>query len=257
MAILVAATLACAVALLAWGPVPVSSELHQHADRRPVAGLANGWNVLANLPLLAVGLWGLWVERRSRAPAWLRRSRATFHAAAVTGAVFSAAYHVAPADAPYLLAQASLAAAFLAITAAMLAERVHPAFASPAAMGLIGLIAGGATIWTVLLGGDLRPVLLAQLVPLLVAPTGVLTLPGQYTRSGDWLLLLALYAVARLLDLADAWLLQVSGFVAGHALMHVSLSLAALWVVYGSMRSAAGMVADAETQRRTSLHTAG
>lgn len=263
LAILLAALVATAVGLLAWGPVPLVAATHAYADERSAFGLANAWNVLANVPLLAAALYGLRVESRSPAPLWLRRSRQAFHACVGFGAVAAAIYHLAPGHALYLVTQAAMAAGFLMLTGAMLGERVHPGFASPLMLGAAALspiVAAGAAV---LVGSpgptDLRPLLLLQIVPVLVVPAGALTLPGSQTRAADWIVLLVIYTLAQACHLADATILAGTGSVlSGHTLMHLGFALATAWLAYCTASRASGATAaGTDSQRRASLNTDG
>ena len=260
LAILLAAMVATLVGLLAWGPVPLGPDAHRYADDRAVLGVVNGWNVLVNLPLLVAGLFGLAAERRSAAPLWLRRSRQGFHVAVALGALAATWYHLAPGDTVYLAAQALMAAGFLMLTCALLGERVHPAFASPLVLGAAALspalaaLAGGPAGWPG--PADLRPLLFLQFVPLLVVPAGALSLPGTQTRSSDWIVLLVIYGAAKVFDLGDATILQATGVVSGHTLMHLCFALAAAWLAYCTIaRSGATSATGGDSQRRISLNT--
>jgi hypothetical protein len=263
LAILLAALVATAAGLLAWGPVPLVAETHGYADERGAFGLANAWNVLANGPLLVAALYGLQVESRSDAPLWLRRSRQAFHASVGLGAVAAAIYHLMPGNGLYLATQVAMAAGFLMLTGAVLGERVHPGFASPMMLGaaaLAPIVAAGAAV---LVGSpgptDLWPLLLLQIMPVLVVPAGALGLPGSQTRAGDWIVLLVIYALARACHLSDATILTVTGgVVSGHTLMHLGFAVATAWLAYcTASRVPEATAAGIDSQRRTSLNTDG
>ena len=97
-------------------------------------------------------------------------------------------------------------------------------------------------------GADLRAVLLLQALPVLLIPAGAAWLEGRYTQTRDWLLVLAAYAVAKLLDLADAPLLNATGWLSGHTAMHLALAGVAIWMAY---------LASASRRRHTSRNTSG
>jgi hypothetical protein len=260
LVILAALTLATVVGLLAWGPVPLDAGAHQFADQRRWFGLPHAVNVLANLPLMLVGLWGLHATRTSSWPAPLRAAWSGFHLCVAGGSLIAAVYHAAPTDTGYLLAQIAMSAAFVMLTLGMLAERVDGRFGTNPGMATAVLIATAtATAFASGTEGigsiDLRPYLLMQLLPVLLLPAGALSLAGTHSRSSDWLLMLAIYVAAKGFDLADANIYAATGWIGGHALMHLSLAAVAGVLAYRAAK-APSVAADAgPTQRQTSLNT--
>jgi hypothetical protein len=261
LVLLAALTLATLVGLLAWGPVPLDANVHHYADQRRWLGLPNAGNVLANLPLLLVGLWGWRVTLASGWPEPLRRAWAGFHACVVGGSAIAAIYHVAPTPAGYVLAQMAMSGAFVLLTLGMLAERVHDRFgANPGATAaaLVGIatlaaLASGVATGS---GADLRPFLLLQLIPVLLIPAGALSLPGTHTRPADWLLMLVAYAAAQGFDLADAAIHAATGWIGGHALMHLALAGVAAQLAYRAANAGSAAAATGTTRAQTSLNTA-
>lgn len=261
LVLLAALTLATLVGLLAWGPVPLDAGVHHYADQRRWLGLPNAGNVLANLPLLLVGLWGWRVTQASGWPAPLRQAWAGFHACVVGGSAIASVYHVAPTTAGYVLAQMAMSAAFVLLTLGMLAERVHAGFAARPGATAAALV-GAATLAALVSGSaadgavDLRPFLLLQLIPVLLIPAGALSLPGTHTRPSDWLFMLVAYAAAQGFDLADAPIHAATGWLGGHALMHLALAGVAARLAYRA--ASAGTVVDdiGTTRAQTSLNTA-
>lgn len=254
-------TLAIAVGLLAWGPVLLHASAHHYADLRSLAGLANGINVLFCLPMLLTGMWGWRALGRSAWPVALQTPWRWFFACVAVSAGLAAAYHLAPGDVGYLAAQAVAAGGFTLLLCGFLAERVDPRFGSRvaclAALGLAGLAACLAALGS---APDVRPLLLLQLLPVLLIPAGALSLSGRHTSTADWLVMLGLYALARLSDVGDAAVLRFTGgAVSGHALMHLCLAGVAAWLAYraGAAASVRAAPAAGLAQASTSLSTSG
>jgi hypothetical protein len=260
LVMLAALMLAAAVGLLAWGPITVGAE-HDYADRRIWLGVPNAFDVLACLPLFAAGLWGWHATRRSTWPHELRRPLGLFHLCAVASAALAAIHHAGGGATGYLLSQVAMSAACVMLSAGLLAERVDARFGTPRGMkaATVSII---VMVMLVLLGiavtdtVDLRPLLFVQSLPVLLAAAGAPSLPGRHTRSRDWLLLLATYAVSRLFELGDAAVFRATGWVGGHALMHLGLAGVAGWLAYCGARAPADAAGDVSSRRRTSLNTA-
>jgi hypothetical protein len=261
LALLIAMGVATLAGLIAWGPVLLDPAAHAYADARPWGGLNNAANVLASLPLLAAALWGGFSTRSSHWSDELRRPWSAFHGCAGAAAAVAAIYHASPGDAGFVLAHALSAAGFVFLALGVLAERVHARFGSTAAMFAAGLLV--ALACSLLLanaamgrGIDMRPLMLLQVMPVLLIPAGALWLPGSHTRTSDWIIMLMTYAVSKAFDAADAKVLAVTGWVSGHALMHLCLAGVAGWLAYCAAGVGSGsMVRD--TRRHTSLNTSG
>jgi len=261
LAVLAALALAVLVGLIAWGPVVLDERVHAYADTRAWGLLPHAGNVLASLPLLMAAAWGWFTTRASRWGTELRRPWAGFHVCAAAAAVMAALYHAAPRDETFVLAHVLTAAGFVLLTLGVLAERVDARFGSVRALlGALVLVLGAATLVGLRsalgLGIDMRPLLLLQVLPVLLIPAGALWLPGAHTRASDWLIVLVAYAAAKVFDAADAAVLETTGWIGGHALMHLSIAALTAWLAYCAAAARAGSAGSA-SRRHTSLNTSG
>lgn len=261
--VLLCATLLASVAgLLALGPVgPGALPWTRASD---AATLPQAWGLLLQLPLLAAALAGWRAARASVADAALRRAWLLAFALVGLAALAGIAQSVAADAAGGLPARLPGASAIALLSLIFLAERLHPAWVAPAALGL-GLASGPLAGALALLGGpwlgmaDLRTLLWLEHLPLLLAPIGVWGLRSRGLGDGDWLLALTALATAWLLGWADDTVRQaLGGLVGGAALQPLLLAAAAgrlAWAL-GRQPSAAEAPAGA-SQRSTSLNTAG
>lgn len=258
LVLLAAMAAALGMGLLAWGPVPLAATAFEHADTRRWLGMPNAFNVLASLVTLPAAWWGLRATRAAPWPAGLRRAWTSFHAFALAAAALAALHHLRPSFATWLPATAAMCGAFAMLAAGALAERVDERIARPGALCGIGgvvLAAAGGVAWNG--GSDLRLLLLIEALPVLLLPAGAISLPGAHTRPADWMLMLAGYAAAKFADFADAALYTASGWIGGHALMHLLLAGVTAWLAYAAARAAPGDAAQDDNQRQASLNTAG
>jgi len=262
LVIFAAMGLALLAGMLAWGPIGVDARHHRYADGRAWLGVPNASNVLASLLLSIAGAWGWLATRASRWPTEMRQAWMSFHVCAAAAGLLTGVYHLAPTDLSYLLAHVVASGAFTLLAAGVLAERVHARFGSARALTAVVLVVlAAASLVGVNAarnhGVDLRPLALLEALPLLLIPSGVLSLPGIQTRHSDWMLLLLAYAAAKLFDLADAKVFSLTGWVGGHALMHLTLAVMTARLAYCAAAASTGDACDAPTQRQTSLNTAG
>ena len=203
-----AVTAACVVP-----PIPQDPAYHRFADTRALAGAPNGWAVLSNLPFLVVGLLGLrrvlmapvgasapFVESRERWPYAL-----FFAGVALTG-VGSAYHHWAPDNARLVWDRLPMTIGFMALLAAIVAERVSVT----AGMTLLPalLVAGAASVAYWYAGerhgvGDLRPYALVQFAPAALIPLLLWLFPPRYTHGGYLVGVIAIYGAAKLFEVLD------------------------------------------------------
>lgn len=257
LVLLAAMALALAIGLLAWGPIPLAADALRHADTRAWLGLPQGLNVLACLPQCLVGAWGWHVTRRAAWPDAVRRPWAAFHLFTLVAGLAGALYHLQPGRLAWIGAHTAASAAFAWLALGALAERVDGRLGGrlPMAVVAIGVLLAGI-VPALTDGADLRGLLLIEVLPVLLLPAGAVGLRGAHTRPADWLLMLAGYGLAKLAHLQDAAVLGLTGWLSGHALMHLVLAAVSGWLGYCAVRPwrAEG---SGESQRKTSLNTAG
>src|SRR5712692_9712484 len=111
---LMAASLA---GLLLLPPIPQVQSYHQFADQRALLGVPNFWNVVSNLPFIAIGAAGLWRCRDDSATIVL------FLGIFLTG-FGSTYYHWNPTDGTLFWDRLPMTLAFTAILAGAVEERL-------------------------------------------------------------------------------------------------------------------------------------
>src|SRR5262249_37475744 len=205
---------------------------HDFADTRTLFHVPNAWNVVSNLPFLAVGLWGLayLASKRGREPGtWFTEPSERwpylvfFFGLTLTG-IGSAYYHWKPDKDTVGWDRMPLAVAFMALLVALIAERVNTKLGIILLGPLVTLGAASVIYWhlTEIHGhGDLRPYLLVQFLPLLVLPIILWLLPAQYTRTSDLWAALGLYLLAKALESLDRTIYSAGAIVSGHTLKHL------------------------------------
>lgn len=83
--------------------------------------------------------------------------------------------------------------------------------------------------------GDLRAYLWVQFLPMLLIPCALLLqmkpLAPQALPGSVWYGALALYAAAKVMELADRRVLDALGILSGHTLKHLLAATAAAWLL--------------------------
>lgn len=234
-ALLGLAALAITLALLS-PPVPQDPAYHRFADQRPIAGVPHFWNVFSNLPFVVVGLYGLWMVRRGR---WLEATGRYPWLTVAVGAVLigagSSYYHYAPDNRTLFWDRLPMTLAFMGVFTAAIVEYIHARIGALLLLPFLFLGMLSVEVWRrgELTGvGDLRFYILVQFYPMVALPVILWLFRSRYTQSSAMWGMAALYAVAKVLELLDGPILQVTGgIISGHALKHVA-GAAALAVAF-------------------------
>lgn len=224
------------MALLFLPPVPQPAAYHQFADARTFWGIPNALNVLSNLPFLLIGIWGLLtVGRANFIGARERMPYAVLFAGVALTAFGSAYYHWMPNNDRLVWDRLPITVGFMGFFAAVISERVSLRAGRALLWPLV--VVGVASVfywhWTELQGaGDLRWYLLVQLYPLLAIPFLMALFPPRYTAGWYILLGIALYVVAKGLEVADAPVFATLHDISGHTLKHLAAAGASACLVW-------------------------
>ncbi len=227
--------------MLANGPIPQPLSYHDFADTRVLLGIPHAGNVLTNLAFFIVGGWGLWFlaqpnsSGRSFIDGRERRLFRYFFTGVFLTAFGSGWYHLEPDNYSLVWDRLPMAVAFMSIFAVMIAERVKLNIG----VALLGpLVAIGVAsvlwwIWTEHAGqGDLRWYLMVQFYPTLTIALMLLLLPTPYTRGNDYWGLFLFYAAAKVVEVLDHEIFNLSqGLVSGHNLKHLFAAAGAAWLL--------------------------
>ena len=203
--------------LLVVPSIPQDQAYHQFADQRTLLGIPNFWNVVSNLPFVAIGAAGL--SRFHRLPATIVLFLGIF----LTG-FGSSYYHWNPNDGTLFWDRLPMTLCFMAILAVVVEERVS-AKAGPVLLWpllAIGVFSLMLWRWT----GDLRLYVWVQFFPCLALPLLFLLFPPKYTGTSYWLIAAALYALAKLLEFYDDAVYSLGSILSGHTLKHLAAAAA-------------------------------
>jgi hypothetical protein len=209
------------VGLLLLPPITQDQSYHQFADQRTILGIPNFWNVVSNLPFLAVGAAGLWRFRDNPATVVF------FLGVFLTG-IGSSYYHWDPNDDTLFWDRLPMTLAFAAILALVVGERVN------ARVGAILLWPALVTGWFSLLlwrwTGDLRLYFWVQFFPGLAVILLFLLYPAKYTGMSYCISAGVLYALAKVFEFTDEAIFSANGLLSGHTLKHLAAA-AACWAI--------------------------
>jgi hypothetical protein len=229
---LIAAAATALGALAIFGPhVAEPAGYYAFVDARVWHGVPNAGDVLSNLAFLVAGILGLVALRRA-VPGLSNMERAMallFFGGLAATTVCSSWYHLAPDEARLALDRSGMALAFAGLLGFAAASKVSERAAAALALGLLF-----ATPWAVgkAAHGELLPWAVLQFggMLLLVAMATLRSLPAS--PQVNWLAVIAIYAMAKGCESADAVLFEATHHLAsGHTLKHIVAACAALPVI--------------------------
>ena len=240
MAIVLGLLGAAVIAAVMASPIPQDPAYHRLADARALFGIPSALNVMSNAPFVLVGALGAWAVRpggggtacfidgRERWP-WM-----VFFAGLLLTGFGSAYYHLGPNNQRLVWDRLPLAGALMGLFAAVITERigVRAGIASLAPLVVAGL---GSVLWShggeVRGHGDLLPYALVQFYPLVAVPLMLYLFEPRYTRGGAVLATIAVYGLAKVLELLDGPIFALGSAVSGHTLKHLAAGAAGYVIV--------------------------
>jgi hypothetical protein len=208
--------------LLLFPPLLQDQNYHQFADQRNLFGIPNFWNVVSNLPFIAVGAAGLLLLRRDPT------TTVIFSGIFLTG-FGSSYYHWSPSDATLFWDRLPMTLCFAAILAAVVEERVDAKAGKALLWPLLAIGIFSLLLWR--WTGDLRLYAWAQFFPFLALVLILWLFPPKYTGTFYWAIAAALYALAKLFELYDHEIFSAGSFVSGHTLKHLAAAAASFAIL--------------------------
>lgn len=235
--IIIAFTVLSIAAAFLLPPMPQPLEYHNFADQRDLFGIVNFLDVLSNAGFLLVGIAGLVVVLKPRAPFEHNRERwpyALFFVGLILTALGSGYYHLLPDNESLFWDRLPMTIAFMSLIAAQIVDRISVRvglFLLPP-MLLIGIASVLYWLVTERAGaGNVLPygILQAYSVVMLLAIAWLY--PSRYTRGNDIYWVFTAYMVAKLLEILDKELFAVGHLVSGHTLKHLAAAIAGLVIL--------------------------
>jgi hypothetical protein len=223
-------------------PLPQDPAYYDFSDARRLLGIANFWNVVSNLPFLAIGAVGLaYVNRYSNSVcvAGLETACMVFFAGILLTAFGSAYFHLAPGNATLVWDRLPMTIGFGALITIIVGECVSVSAARHLLIPMLLLGFGSVEYWawTEARGaGDLRPYAIVQFLPMLIIPiilSGCRHAHGS-TRYYWWMILF--YFLAKLLEYFDDKIFNLGHLISGHSLKHVVAAAAPAVFLYALSR---------------------
>lgn len=216
--------------MLRHGPIAQLANYHDFSDQRGWLGIPNAADVLSNLGFALVGLYGMALLWRQRGNALLvlgGSGYAMFFSALFLTAFGSGWYHLAPDNASLVWDRLPIALACAGLVAAVWRETASAPRWITAAMAILAVLSVAWWRHTDLQGGgDLRPYLLLQAMPLVLIPLLQWQRRWPVAERRTFDVAIGLYVLAKICELSDHAAFDMLAFMSGHTLKHLLATLA-------------------------------
>jgi hypothetical protein len=235
--LLITVAVVVAIVALLLPPIPQPLAYHNFADQRSWLGIPNFGDVASNLPFALVGVYGLIFLRKPRPQTFTDPRERWLYVFLFAGLILtafgSAYYHLEPGNARLVWDRIPINMVFMALLAAVIAERVSVR----AGLLLFPLLepAGIASVLVWRAGqlqghGDLRFYAAVQVYAILVLLL-LLLFPANYTRGSDFAVVVGFYVLAKILEESDRQIFALGHIVSGHTLKHLAAAAAGYWIL--------------------------
>jgi hypothetical protein len=239
--LLLVLTIVVASAFYLLPPIPQPQAYHMFADRRSFEGIPNFGDVISNLPFAVIGICGLLFLHRSgsgrRTGRFLDSRERWPYALVFMGMLLTAFgssyYHWSPNNARLVWDRLPMTIAFMAMGAAIIAERISLK-AGLWLLPILLLVGMGSVLQWYLSeargAGDLRFYAAVQTYSAFVLLLA-LVFPKRYTHSSDLAVVVGFYALAKALESLDKPIFAAGRMVSGHTLKHLAAAAAGYWIL--------------------------
>jgi len=220
-------------------PIPQDPAYHQFADSRSVFSIRNFWNVISNLPFLAVGVSGLWFLRNRRRQGIvdsLYPAYVVFFVGVFATGFGSSWYHLAPDNNTLVWDRLPMTIAFMALFAVVVGEYVCVQSGRRLLMPLLSIGALSVFYWQFTEAGgagDLRPYALVQFLPIALMPAILLLYRPTFDLKWMYWGMIMLYAFSKLFEYFDYTVFELGYFLSGHTIKHLFAAAATAFFLYG------------------------
>lgn len=232
-AIFAAWSLALGAIALLLPPIAQPASYHAFADQRVIGGIPHFGDVVSNLAFFAIGVAGLCALLFGRTRTVFNQPGERvpylvfFFGVALVGAG-SAYYHWAPGNTTLFWDRATMSLAFMALFAAVIADRVDARFGVRYALPGLLLIGVSSVLWWryqvdlrfYFVLGQVWPITSILLIAFLLYPR------GNYVSTRHVVLLALLYGSAVAFEASDTIIWRLSNHViSGHTLKHLAAAM--------------------------------
>ncbi|MFK7776234.1 MAG: alkaline phytoceramidase [Saprospiraceae bacterium] len=223
--------------LLFQNPIAQDLAYHDFGDQRKIFEIPNFWNVMSNLPLFFIGIYGTWVSLQhwKLRPDLVSKLLPLVLCLGIFIACFgSAYYHWAPDNYTLVWDRLPMTLMFMPIFSLLIYDFIGKKEGRIAFYILVPLGIFSVFYWryTEMIGqGDLRFYIFVQFFPMIIAPFVLCLFPKKTNYVRYIYYILGWYILAKLTELFDDVIFDFLGFWSGHTIKHLLGAISLYYVL--------------------------
>ena len=218
------------VAIFFFDPYPQRLIYHDFADKRPLFGVNNSFDVLSNIPFSIAGLWGLIFIKKYPVKVAKASWLVLFWGVFLVG-IGSAYYHFTPNNQTLIWDRLPLTIGFMGLFSALLCTYISKNL-EKVILPLTVLFGFFSVVYWASFD-DLRFYFYVQAIPLICIPFIIFLFKSEDFKRIYLGIALGLYVLAKIVEFSDDMIFNFTGqLISGHTLKHLFASLAPLVLAY-------------------------
>lgn len=208
-------------------PIPQDISYHNFADQRTYFGIPNFWDVMSNLPMFFLGLYGVYLSLRNfsaRPDVETKLIPLTLCLGIFTACFGSAYYHWAPENSTLVWDRLPMTLMFMPLFSLVLYDFIDKKIGKITFWLLVPFGVFSIFYWkyTEQIGqGDLRFYVWVQFFPMVIAPFILWLYPKKTNYVKYIVYILGWYILAKLSEHYDVAIFELLGFWSGHTIKHL------------------------------------
>jgi hypothetical protein len=232
--ILILLTVISFLTVFSFDPVGQDPMFHDFADQRSFFGIPNFLNVVTNVPFVIVGVAGLIFFLKNRDAHQYLAAHVILFGSVIAIGFGSAWYHYNPTNSSLVWDRIPMTLTFMSYFSIVVGNYVNRR--AGARMLFPALILGVASVLYWFTSeqnghGDLRLYGWVQFYPMLCIPLILFLYPAQKNVKLKIILVVGIYALAKVAEKADDPILGFHYLISGHSLKHLLASLSVLLIL--------------------------
>lgn len=226
-------------------PIQQNISYHAFADSRNIFHIPNFFNVVSNLPFVAIGVAGIYhLSSGNSKPTShpVQMIFLVFFAGLVLTGLGSGYYHSQPDNFTLVWDRLPMTFSFTSFFCLVIAECISIKLAKQLLLPLLmaGMVSVGYWYLSEQRGfGDLRPYMLIQFLPMALLPLILWLYDREQGYCSYAWTVLGLYLIAKVAELFDAELFNILQLISGHTLKHLLAGMGTYFIYRRSISHAA------------------
>lgn len=229
-------------------PVPQDDQYHSFSDERTYLGVPNALNVLSNVPLFLVGIFGLMALRsKSLNSANIAKSNSMAYWSLFSGVTLvslgSGYYHLWPGNTTLIWDRLPMTVAFMSLFSIVISEFISEHMGRLLHLPLLSIGMVSVLYWGLTESqgaGDLRPYVMVQFFPMIASPVILLSFKSKFNQVSCYWVLFFSYVLAKIFEYLDSQTHHFLVFISGHGIKHI-LPAIGLYILIRSYKTRACM----------------